>query len=397
MATPKLLFATIKRSHLVLRAISYSSSHQFLAEKPHLTASRFCNQPSSYSKWPFSTTNLPSFYNNFLSCRSYSTTQSSDSNDEFGDDLRGAIDHKSNEEIDFNSPSQIAETLANVGVGTEESIFPVRVVISMLDGCHHLTGLPWWIVIASSTLALRLVLLPVLICQLQKLARISELFPKLPPPLPPPLAGKSYIDHFMFFRKERKSIGCPSYLWFLAYISMQFPCFLLWMTSIRRMSLDHHPGFDTGGILWFQNLTELPHGLLGPILPLLIGGLHFVNVQVSFQKNSIREVKGLFGLLAKYYKIYLNFMTLPLILTAICIPQGSVIYWITNSSITLLQNLTLNHPVIRHKLGLPDAVKNKKLPQGISEPVLLFEPSKVQGKVSVQNLSPQELLAVSTI
>lgn len=35
-----------------------------------------------------------------------------------------------------------------------------------------------------------------------------------------------------------------------------------------------------GGILWFQNLTELPHGVLGPIIPLLIGGLHFVNVQV---------------------------------------------------------------------------------------------------------------------
>lgn len=35
-----------------------------------------------------------------------------------------------------------------------------------------------------------------------------------------------------------------------------------------------------GGTLWFQNLTEVPNGTLGPIFPLLIAGLHFVNVQV---------------------------------------------------------------------------------------------------------------------
>lgn len=38
--------------------------------------------------------------------------------------------------------------------------------------------------------------------------------------------------------------------------------------------------FLQGGILWFQNLSELPHGTLGHILPLLIAGLHFMNVQV---------------------------------------------------------------------------------------------------------------------
>ncbi|KAF3973114.1 hypothetical protein CMV_003427, partial [Castanea mollissima] len=60
----------------------------------------------------------------------------------------------------------------------EDSILPVRHLISLLDASHDLTGLPWWIVIASSTLALRVVLFPVLILQLNKLRRIGELFPK---------------------------------------------------------------------------------------------------------------------------------------------------------------------------------------------------------------------------
>lgn len=35
-----------------------------------------------------------------------------------------------------------------------------------------------------------------------------------------------------------------------------------------------------GGALWFQNLTEFPHGVSGPIFPLLIAGLHYINIQV---------------------------------------------------------------------------------------------------------------------
>jgi hypothetical protein len=37
-----------------------------------------------------------------------------------------------------------------------------------------------------------------------------------------------------------------------------------------------------GGILWFQNLTEFPHGALGPVFPILVAGLHYLNVQVLY-------------------------------------------------------------------------------------------------------------------
>lgn len=41
-----------------------------------------------------------------------------------------------------------------------------------------------------------------------------------------------------------------------------------------------HPQILQGGILWSLNLTEFPHGALGPIFPLCIAGLHLANVQV---------------------------------------------------------------------------------------------------------------------
>lgn len=284
--------------------------------------------------------------------------------------------------------------------GSDELILPVRAVISLLDGLRDVTDLPWWVVIASSTLALRLALFPLLVLQLKKLKTIGESFSKLPPPLPPPLSGRSYMDQISLFQKERKAIGCPSYLWFLAYFSVQIPCFLLWMTSIRRMSLDHHPGFDCGGTLWFQDLTEYSHGLLGFVFPLFIAGLHYTNIQISFRTFSVGKVSGLFSLLAKYYKLYLDLLTIPLFLIGFCVPQGSLIYWVTNSSLTLIQQLCLKHPVVLDKLRLP-VNKAPALTNNSDETRTLDITSKVElleqkeKRVSVHDLSAKELLALS--
>lgn len=227
-------------------------------------------------------------------------------------------------------------------------------VIDAIDGFHTLTGLPWWITISVSTMAMRLVILPALILQFQKTAEISRLFRKLPPPLPPPLSGRSYGDQYSLFQKKKRELGCPSFLWNFAYFSVQFPCFILWMSSIRSMCLSNHPGLDNGGILWFQNLTEFPHGALGPVFPILVAGLHYLNVQISFQTSHTKQYPGVLGSIAKYYKIYLDILAIPLFFIAYVIPQGSLIYWTTNGLLSVAQQLSLRNDVIRKMLGLPD-------------------------------------------
>ncbi|XVE90520.1 hypothetical protein DITRI_Ditri20bG0084400 [Diplodiscus trichospermus] len=199
------------------------------------------------------------------------------------------------------------------------------------------------------------------------------------------MSGISYTDNFIRFRKERKAIGCPSFLWFLAPFLTQAPCLFLWVTSIRRMSLDNHPGFDSGGALWFQNLTELPHSALGLIFPFLIASLHYINVQISFATSSVGKVDSLF---AKVFKFYLDILTLPLFGIGLLIPQGSLVYWVTNSSISLIQQLTLKHPAVRSILGLPDKDASTAGAPSVESP-------SMQQRIPVQNLSPKELLSLS--
>ncbi|KAK4779840.1 hypothetical protein SAY87_015946 [Trapa incisa] len=42
------------------------------------------------------------------------------------------------------------------------------------------------------------------------------------------------------------------------FFERKAPCYILWMVTIRRISLNNYPGFDYGGMFWFQNLTEYP-------------------------------------------------------------------------------------------------------------------------------------------
>ncbi|XP_047328489.1 ALBINO3-like protein 2, chloroplastic [Impatiens glandulifera] len=342
------------------------------------------------------------FYVRSVSTRSAASGDSKSLNLDFDPSAQSGFSNLELNDDGDGDQSGIVETLVSAAAAAadgevEERILPIRVLVSVLDSYHDVTGFPWWIVIASSTLALRIALLPMLMLQFSKIKKISEFFPKLPPPIPPPLSGRSYINQLLFFRRERRAIGCPSYLWSLAYVCVQVPCFLLWMTTIRRMSLEAHPGFDHGGAFWFENLTQVPHGVLGIIFPFLIGGLHFLNVQISFQGSSVGKVTGQFSSLAKLYRQYLNFLTVPLLFTGFMLPQGSLVYWVTNSSLSLIQQLILKHPSVREKLGLPnkDAVVTARNSREQDATSLVTVTGTGQRKISVMDLSPPELLALS--
>lgn len=165
------------------------------------------------------------------------------------------------------------------------------------------------------------------------------------------------------------------------------------------MSLDHHPGFECGGAFWFQNLTEVSQGALGAILPVMIAALHYTNVQISFRTSSMKKATGLLDVLVKYYKRYLDFLTLPLFFTSYYFfPQGSLVYWVTNGSLTCIQQLSLKHPAVRAKLGLPD--KDNSSPAadsaGTSTPAITASSKpEIQQEVPVEDLSPKELISLS--
>lgn len=78
---------------------------------------------------------------------------------------------------DHNSFSRRFSTLPGASEPGEQFL-PVQALIFLLDSCHDVTGLPWWVIISSSTVAMRLAIFPLVVLQLKKLRRIGELLPQ---------------------------------------------------------------------------------------------------------------------------------------------------------------------------------------------------------------------------
>uniref|UniRef100_A0A0E0L8F4 Uncharacterized protein n=1 Tax=Oryza punctata TaxID=4537 RepID=A0A0E0L8F4_ORYPU len=246
--------------------------------------------------------------------------------------------------------------VAAAGDGVSASGFAVSSLIDILEGFHNLTGIPWWVTISLSTVAMRLLILPVLITQIKKAARIGELLPEFP---------------------------------------------MLYTVDVNNK--------DYGGIMWFRNLTEFPHGSSGLVFPTLVAGLHYLNIQIAFHGTHTKHYPGIFGVLAKYYRVYLEILTIPLFLIGYVIPQGSLVYWTTNGLITVAQQFSLKNDAVKKVLGLPDTRAHQKFPHvgrkmmqerpledahmhtNLTSPDNEIANNIMEGKVSASS-SPEELL-----
>ncbi|CAI5499267.1 unnamed protein product, partial [Closterium sp. Naga37s-1] len=117
-----------------------------------------------------------------------------------------------------------------------------------------------------------------------------------------------------------------------------------------------------GGCLWFEDLTALPHGVLGWVLPLSIAGSFYSSLQVMMplHKMGVHTASDK-AMLA--YRTFLEFLTLPTLYAALNVPQAVHVYWLTNNTFTLAQALALRSPTIRQALGLPTIAQMQAMQQ----------------------------------
>lgn len=156
MTASNLMLSALRRSRPL------STLSRLLANpNPNPNSNSLTSQPAIPSR-----NSLASFH--FPSCQSFSTR----TDDDF--DFLASESPTASEPINFKLDT-ITEGVVNGSNVFEESIFPVG---ALLESCHDLTGLPWWIIIASSTLAMRMTLFPLLVLQMYKIKQISLCFPK---------------------------------------------------------------------------------------------------------------------------------------------------------------------------------------------------------------------------
>jgi YidC/Oxa1 family membrane protein insertase len=192
----------------------------------------------------------------------------------------------------------------------------------------HGWGAPWWLAIMMLTVIVRTLLFPITYRQVKSMRRMQDLKPDMD------RIRTEYKDDVQKQREEMAKLyqerkvnplgGCLP-------IFIQLPIFLVLYYTIRHF--DTLESFRTGGLLWFQDLTQPDHLYILPVLYILT----MMASQELTIRNTATQQKQLMRFLPVVFGIFLARF-----------PSGLFVYWITSNCITFAQNYVI-YNVLPHK------------------------------------------------
>lgn len=227
-------------------------------------------------------------------------------------------------------------------------------VQSGVQGVHAATGLPWWATITVTTIAVKIALLPVVVHQARHTDRVRMAWPEIQTlrghlattleEIPQRRVLARWRKYRVFFSGVRGIIGLHGAhpLGLIATPLVNLPVFVMFVWSIRSMLRDATvPGLDTGGMLWFVDLTVSDSSLMLPI----------IGTVCTYAGLELAKMKGATGWI-KFFQDGMQtviIMMLPWIST---FPQGVFMYWIPSSLFQASQTLAMRNENVRLFLGL---------------------------------------------
>ena len=258
------------------------------------------------------------------------------------------------------------EALANKYDGSYRAWFierwletPINYVQDGLEIIHFGLGMPWWLTIGLTAIAVRLSCYPFLLLNARQISHVTDTQPiiKL---IQDEYKRKKTNNHFTtkFQEKEwfqnlyNKTTDITGYrLYKLLFYPLSLICSLPpFIFAARAIARRSNHDLNEGGILWFIDLTQSD---IYSILP-------FVAITLTwcvFSYGGGRWLDGRYtGQFHKYLSYtYFTIATWPLLLIALLIdlPSGIFMYWIPFSIFGLFCKLTLRHNGFRKKLNIP--------------------------------------------
>lgn len=164
----------------------------------------------------------------------------------------------------------VAAEIAATAISTDLTSWWLQPALLLINSTHDMTGLPWYLAIAASTVAVRALLLPITLFTMRNSAKMQAIQPDIAAIREgimeaarsgnQPLAKQRQDEMQNFMRGAGVS---P--LNVLMGPLIQFPVFISFFVGIRRMSAAE-PSFSTGGISWFTDLSLADPTYLLPII-----------------------------------------------------------------------------------------------------------------------------------
>ncbi|XP_059210711.1 mitochondrial inner membrane protein OXA1L isoform X2 [Centropristis striata] len=230
---------------------------------------------------------------------------------------------------------------------------PVGLIQSLLELLHMDLGLPWWGAIIVGTVLARLAVFPVIVKGQREAAKLNNFMPEITKLTTRVNEAKQSGNKFEFakaysdlnlFQKKNDVNPLRGFLVPL----VQAPIFISFFMALRKMAELPVPSLQTGGLLWFTDLTAADPFY---ILPLAATGTMLLILELGAESGvdnpNLRAMKTVFRIMP--------FIILPL---TINFPTAVFTYWLTSNSFSLAQVALLRHPLVRERLRIPERIKH---------------------------------------
>ncbi|KAK9727651.1 hypothetical protein K7432_001681 [Basidiobolus ranarum] len=269
--------------------------------------------------------------------------------------------------------NDLADSLEVSALASQDSTpFFIEITKTLFETVHQGTALPWWATIIGTTFLLRSVAtFPIALYQQRSIGRMLALRPVVlswGETLKQQIAKDSSKKRFSYeeynselqkqYRDKVKALyrqhKCQPIVSFLLPW-VQMPLFITLSFTLRDMSGYPIPwlgmsgsnpvsDFDTGGLLWFTDLTSVDPTWT---FPLAIGLTHLANTELNayFMKQAPT-------LKQKVIQNVFRGISVFMIPVASQVPMGICLYWLSSSTYSLLQNIAFKVPAIKTKLNI---------------------------------------------
>lgn len=207
-------------------------------------------------------------------------------------------------------------------------------MISVLGGImmfFHGLGAPWWLAIALLTIVVRGVLFPLTVKQVKSMRQMQELRPKLQEIQQKHKGDRQKLQEEQMKLYQETGVnpvgGCLPLL-------IQMPIFIGIFYTIREfggtsgmIGVPDTQGtiesFTSGGMLWFQNLSQTDPLFLLPVISAvtMLGSMEMTNKQMEPQMRWVMRV-----------------MPVVFMFFTIFFPAGLLVYIVTSNLVTVFQN-----------------------------------------------------------
>ncbi|KAL3046321.1 hypothetical protein OYC64_004349 [Pagothenia borchgrevinki] len=236
-------------------------------------------------------------------------------------------------------------SLAALGLASRT---PVGMVQNLLEYIHIDLGIPWWGAIVVGTVIARLAVFPVIVKgrrEAAKLHNVMAVFGRLNNQMSEAQNSGNKLEfakanfRLSLFKNQLNVNPLRAFIVPL----IQAPVFISFFMALMKMSELPVPSMQSGGLLWFPDLTAADPFY---ILPVIVTGTMFFILEfgvVSGVENpQLRHLKTVFRIMP--------FVVLPF---TISFPTAVFTYWLTSNCFSLGQVALLRHPLVRERLKIP--------------------------------------------